>query len=528
MQRTSTNMKKRRQTNSDSPASGYKKVKPNNRDEDELSLFERRRVNDAEVQSMRNKTPPELGNYQISTHYIQKSLKSVPPIEFTEVVPKLTDIDKLDNDCILYVLSFLPVTTLCHSLELVDHNWKNIVTDSFVWVLILNRMGISEYEITGKTAKQMYLVMCKERVLLRAEAMHAKQFTYLHFLSTCHPPNWTVKPIKIPNGSIADRWPRHPNQVTNIYNPNELVTNLSPIKDMISFYLKFEHAIQLSKYFDHDVEQKRKEIAELSLQRYIKFMKLKSKYSKHLLIPTQDIVTVWITHLLRPEKYESDCTKVFEFSDVPAIPATTNELCYTFQEEALKSTMDLWQNEYQEKYVLSTPKTSQQIEQERLRNIRLRFVADKYGRGSEKVEKRPYVFSEIPVTKTPSNSNSLSITADDILLDRQFFPRFQTMIGQFPNIYYTSSLESCVPVVMKGYERFMYLIAKNPSRAHEFYPTYAVDLVWHAHLLNPKLYQDYCMKYLGFVLSHDPTGLPSPQFADSIKNSWVSEFGEAM
>lgn len=68
-----------------------------------------------------------------------------------------------------------------------------------------------------------------------------------------------------------------------------------------------------------------------------------------------------------------------------------------------------------------------------------------------------------------------------------------------------------------SYERFLHLARK----ANSLSPTMLIDLMWHAHLMNPKTYEDECFRCVGRILEHD---VGNPGNAEETKKLWSKEF----
>jgi hypothetical protein len=65
------------------------------------------------------------------------------------------------------------------------------------------------------------------------------------------------------------------------------------------------------------------------------------------------------------------------------------------------------------------------------------------------------------------------------------------------------------------------LIAKYPDDRHKFYPTPAIDLVWHSHMVHPFKYKEDMEQILGEFLDHIPETDPTLD----LQKTWNKEFG---
>lgn len=58
-----------------------------------------------------------------------------------------------------------------------------------------------------------------------------------------------------------------------------------------------------------------------------------------------------------------------------------------------------------------------------------------------------------------------------------------------------------VEKALERYKKFLILAAKNKNIP--LAPTRDIDIMWHLHMLNPKVYHDDCMKLFGEIFDHD-------------------------
>lgn len=54
----------------------------------------------------------------------------------------------------------------------------------------------------------------------------------------------------------------------------------------------------------------------LAVERYFKFLQLKTKYPNTVLVPEVDIEYIWLTHLIRPGTYRQGCLPACSFSKI--------------------------------------------------------------------------------------------------------------------------------------------------------------------------------------------------------------------
>jgi len=81
------------------------------------------------------------------------------------------------------------------------------------------------------------------------------------------------------------------------------------------------------------------------------------------------------------------------------------------------------------------------------------------------------------------------------------------------------------------YKKFIMLCCKYPEES--IVPTKEIDAVWHQHILDTKAYTEFCKKYFGTYLHHDPSvGIGSEESKKELQELfertdllWQSEFG---
>lgn len=85
-------------------------------------------------------------------------------------------------------------------------------------------------------------------------------------------------------------------------------------------------------------------------------------------------------------------------------------------------------------------------------------------------------------------------------------------------------------LIWKAYEKFLYMAAKYPP-AHGKYlhPNYAIDVMWHAHLICPRTYVKEVRQWTGYLMDHEPwPACEKNDVTKSINNTdklWKEEFG---
>ncbi|MES2801881.1 MAG: glycine-rich domain-containing protein-like [Bdellovibrionota bacterium] len=87
---------------------------------------------------------------------------------------------------------------------------------------------------------------------------------------------------------------------------------------------------------------------------------------------------------------------------------------------------------------------------------------------------------------------------------------------------------------VKQYKRYLWLIKKYQKKHKFIPPSYEIDYIWHAHILDTKAYARDCKKAFGKILHHDPYfGVNGKSDRKNLFNSfqltqdlYKAEFGE--
>jgi len=60
-------------------------------------------------------------------------------------------------------------------------------------------------------------------------------------------------------------------------------------------------------------------------------------------------------------------------------------------------------------------------------------------------------------------------------------------------------------LIYKAYEKFLFMAAKYPPQKKKYiHPSYAIDVVWHSHMICPKVYEKETLEWVGYLVDHDP------------------------
>jgi hypothetical protein len=154
----------------------------------------------------------------------------------------------------------------------------------------------------------------------------------------------------IPNSIL--NWKDHPGNMDS-REPDKLIMEFSDyplLSDMMNFLYGFENT--LSKCLS-DAFLKNSMAVKAAIRRYVMFMKLKAKYHNAVLIPTHDIMMIWISHMIRPDHYEIDCHNLFQMKDEPHVQLKySTKIEKQMKKELLTSTEQVWKEEYGEDYFI--------------------------------------------------------------------------------------------------------------------------------------------------------------------------------
>ena len=201
-------------------------------------------------------------------------------------------------------------------------------------------------------------------------------------------------------------------------------------------------------------ELKKAHILARSVYRYEKYwLPLAATFPEECLSAPLDIEWVWHCHMLSPRAYSKDCVQI-----VNTVVNHTIRSPKDYQ-RALAKSRDLWYRLYQE---VGEPFT-------------LDFCA-------------PYNVNEVSCFKSKISYNIVEAAT------RQKVFYYQVSLPHYKD---TKFLDDSII----RYKKFLFLKQQLPD---EFIvPCYDIDLLWHAHQLNPWAYKHDMMKYIGNLFNHD-------------------------
>ena len=257
----------------------------------------------------------------------------------------------------------------------------------------------------------------------------------------------------------------HPRRPDNRSNPIRNPTDLSNFKKLkvfdqhpdstascvLKFSVNMTRATTQFHEFEVSLREIKKKISKSYIQnamiRYDLFMKLKKKYPDAYLVPTLDIEIIWVSHLLRPHSYHSDCQKIYGKVFDHRLECTKFEK--TIRSEAIIETEKLWKSEYKSDYFFQG---------------KPEIPTKRYEMGSRMVEDRresKYYHFEYPLNMNPKvnqkelDSLGFSFNEDDVLQDRNWIDDYTKFMNGNRSIFDAENYIRNTHGFIKSYERFL-------------------------------------------------------------------------
>ena len=270
---------------------------------------------------------------------------------------------------------------------------------------------------------------------------------------------------------------------------------------------------------------------ESALIRYRMFLHLKRTHPDVWLVPTVDIEFCWLAHIFRTQTYWLDMMAL-GINPEHSICLQTYGQVATFS-QAVRATAALWNETFGEYfYPYLPPGTDVSME---IWKVETRSMLE----GSSMSRNDPCSFFPamgVMVSEHPPRVNlpRVSLCPKDIAADLKWFPELQEALSElFSNGYYNYMYRQrnlfIEKQVIPSYERFLDLCrrcdVKNPA------PPYVLDLVWHAHQLDPVQYKNDCLSLFGCEFWHDPWphGLgKSTPLSKEFECQWKQTYGTRM
>lgn len=269
--------------------------------------------------------------------------------------------------------------------------------------------------------------------------------------------------------------------------------------------------------------------SESSLIRYRMFLHLKRTHPGIWLVPTVDIEFVWLAHIFRTQTYWKDMKTLGVDLQHSLCLQGFGEVA-TFA-DAVCATASLWNDTFGPMYPYLPPGTDTSIQ---IFKVGRNSILE----GSTMRQEKPYSFfpgmGATTVTESPATLQlpPVSLQPQDVAADLKWFPELQQAFRDLSsNRYYSYAYgrrngEFIEKQVIPSYERFLDLCRRsnmeNPA------PPYVLDLVWHAHQIEPVCYKNDCLSLFGCEFWHDPwptgRGKSTPLSAE-FQCQWKQAFG---
>ncbi|CAF4863740.1 unnamed protein product [Rotaria sp. Silwood1] len=343
---------------------------------------------------------------------------------------------------------------------------------------------------------------------------------------TCLPPQYPVRPIAEHSLESVGGFSQHPNSSKDM--TIELSVDIDKTVHQLISLLEKASTFQ-DKWYESA-------ILKQMITRYYRFMQLKAIYLPNtLLIPTLDIEIIWQTHLLRPEIYRADCLRLFR--QVVDHSLLTTDIQQFLKEQAFIDTCRFYEERFGEKYCrLPSNKNHRKpipdnvFDEEDLIND----SQDGYSYWDK-------TFFEFSSNSPKQYENPFSFTEAEIILDSRWLDLCKTfMHDSLQRVpirgYYERSRDyidlgtGAMKRLKKSYERFLYMAAKYPLKDSSDFvpPTYAIDIIWHAHMQEPLKYTADCLRLVGYIMFHAPWPIIEDKKikkkSDRTDNIWKEEF----
>jgi len=422
--------------------------------------------------------------------------------------------DKLSNFAdtspkhIIYeILNYLSGKELA-TVGTVSKLWGRLASDDELWKPLCFVWGTQKLD--HQTWKQVYIEMKKEEHDSLIEKQVVENEGILKYSGyACgmrwYPPSPPKRPDVLPK-NVVGGFKVHPNS-----SPELTVDFSVDLKSAASELYDFTVKCQEKKELNDEVT------ISIAMKRYDQFLKLTTKYPNKVLIPTLDIELIWQSHLIRPYKYEADCQRLYGKIIPHKIVAT--KLDIQLKERALKETNTLWIENYKEKYCT-----------ENLNLPKKRWVVPGPFSSVKSVLPTYFYFDGWKnSTKLKNWENPFSFNSGDVIKDFQWLKYFEEYISN-PD----QAMVNCkfLTRTIKAYERFLFLATKYPPEKNKddlVHPTYAIDLIWHTHMIHPVEYKKDCMWLMFTVPDHEPWPEKSSDVMTNAftKNNqkWNEEYG---
>lgn len=400
--------------------------------------------------------------------------------------------------------------------RLINYRWRNLMDneDSTVWyhlALFLNLQPPFHLYAGGT-----YRDVCQ--YILEAEAQKKRAIVEVARRESTRP--MVACGIRM----MPSPPPEHPQPLVEVKLSPKTKTHIAEnAKALESFLRSLNYSIA-------QVEQK--DWSKSALLRYRMFLYLKCTNPDVWLVPTVDIEFCWLAHIFRTQTYWMDM-KALGINPEHSLCLTTYGEVATFS-QAVRATANLWHETFGERFPYLPSGTVTSIE---IWKVETRGILE----GSYMYQDKPNSFFPamgVMVSGPPTvlNLPNISLQHQDIAADLKWFPDLQLAFEDlFSNEYYSDmhrhrNIDVFIEnQVIPSYERFLDLCRRCDVESPA--PPYVLDLVWHAHQLEPVLYKNDCLSLFGCEFWHNPwphgLGKSTPQ-SKEFECQWKQAFGTSM
>jgi len=320
-----------------------------------------------------------------------------------------------------------------------------------------------------------------------------------------------------------------------MYNP-DTVTELSEstVLEQAKLLLKLHYKIEAMAPQLSNVEY----VKHVAIPRYLHFLQLwnldnASNYEQQnsnmipqMVAPTLEIEAIWLSHLIRTQKYRSFCVKHFEGKIL-------NHKIYSLTKQQWKhlydNTLVLWNQEFPPDQV----------------NVKFDNESNPVcaAKSAAEAAATTPLYDKSVVEYLADKENM--ITAEEVVKDRQWFKEYlqaakdQISATKVQSQIYNPQFTECLhKTSYKNYEKFLFLVAKHIyalGTVKSLHPAAPIDLMWHAHMAQPYEYEKDCKRLFatkqgesnGAILHHHPWPKDLAvlkQESDMTAKLWTEEF----
>lgn len=274
-----------------------------------------------------------------------------------------------------------------------------------------------------------------------------------------------------------------------------------------------------------------------ALNRYRMFLFLRKAHPNTWFVPTVDIEFCWLAHIFRTEMYWKDMTALgIDPRHSLCLPHYGQVAGFA---AALQGTAALWESTFHLAYLPPNTDLSWKVWSDHRR-----------GRTCNRIDPNSFfptlgtAVATIPATIAAPH---IGLTHQDVQADLSWFPElkcaFSDMNREAFDVlrwkYERSDMNQNNNILLKehlipSYERFLNLCNDTGNKRlieSAVAPPYAIDLIWHAHQLDPVAYKEDCLALFGREFWHHPwpngPGVSAP-VSDELLCAWKTKYGTAM